>query len=157
MIGMAAAANIGGILLSSIGESKKDQKKKWKEGAFQMSLTTLPLLLVDGSIKLVEKCKSAKINNNFVKIIVSAFGVAIGSNTAIAISNKLRNDKEAKKPKNEVKNPEFIEGLEIERHLHRQFMKLVEPGKSFEEIYSEMNELIKCCGYENLSKKLKRQ
>ena len=30
MIGMAAAANIGGILLSSIGESKKDQKKKWK-------------------------------------------------------------------------------------------------------------------------------
>lgn len=54
------------------------------------------------------------------------------------------------KSKNEVKNPEFIEGLEIERHLHRQFMKVVKPGKSFEEIYSEMNELIKCCGYENL-------
>ena len=112
MIGMAAAANIGGILLSSIGESKKDQKKKWKEGAFQMSLTTLPLLLVDGSIKLVEKCKSAKINNNFVKIIVSAFGVAIGSNTAIAISNKLRNDKEAKKPKRELKLIDMIANID---------------------------------------------
>lgn len=112
MIGMAAAANIGGILLSSIGESKKDQKKKWKEGAFQMSLTTLPLLLVDGSIKLVEKCKSAKINNNFVKIIASAFGVAIGSNTAIAISNKLRNDKEAKKPKRELKLIDMIANID---------------------------------------------
>ena len=77
-----------------------------------MSLTTLPLLLVDGSIKLVEKCKSAKINNNFVKIIASAFGVAIGSNTAIAISNKLRNDKEAKKPKRELKLIDMIANID---------------------------------------------
>lgn len=112
MIGMAAAGNIGGILLSSIGESKKDQKKKWKEGAFQMSLTTLPLLLVDGSIKLVEKAKSKKINNNFVKILVSIAGVTIGSNTAIAISNKLRNDKEAKKPKRELKLIDMVANID---------------------------------------------
>lgn len=112
MIGMAAAGNVGGILLSSIGESKKDQKKKWKEGAFQMSLTTLPLLLVDGGIKLVEKVKSKKINNNFVKILVSAIGVAIGSNTAVAISNKLRNDKEAKKPKRELKLIDMIANID---------------------------------------------
>lgn len=112
MIGMAAAGNIGGILLSSIGESKKDQKKKWKEGAFQMSLTTLPLLLVDGSIKLVEKAKSKKINNNLVKILVSIAGVTIGSNTAIAISNKLRNDKEAKKPKRELKLIDMVANID---------------------------------------------
>lgn len=112
MIGMAAAGNVGGILLSSIGESKKDQKKKWKEGAFQMALTTLPLLLVDGGIKLVEKVKSKKINNNFVKILVSVIGVAIGSNTAVAISNKLRSDKEAKKPKRELKLIDMIANID---------------------------------------------
>ena len=42
--------------------------KKWKEGAFQMSLTATPMLLVDGIIKLCEKSKNPRINNNFTKI-----------------------------------------------------------------------------------------
>lgn len=112
MLTMAACGNIGGIMMSSIGEPKSDKIKKWKEGAFQMALTTLPMLLVDGSIKLCEKSKNKKINNNFVKILASITGVAIGSNTAIAISNKLRSDKEAKKPKRELKLIDMIANLD---------------------------------------------
>ena len=112
MLSMAACANIGGILLSSIGERTADKKKKWKEGAFQMMLTAAPMLLVDGSIKLCEKSKNKKINNNFTKIIVSIMGVAIGSNSAIALSNKLRSDKEARKPKRELKPIDMIANLD---------------------------------------------
>ena len=112
MLTMAACGNMGGILLSSIGESKHDKIKKWKEGVFQMALTSLPMLLVDGSIKLCEKSKNPKINNNFVKIIASITGVAIGSNTAMAIFNKLRNNHDAKKPKRELKPIDMIANLD---------------------------------------------
>jgi hypothetical protein len=112
MLTMAACANSGGIMLSSIGEKKKDIIKKWKEGAFQMSLTSLPMLLVDGAIKLCEKSKNPRINNNLMKIIGSVIGVSIGSNTAIFISNKLRNNKEAQKPKRELKLIDMIANLD---------------------------------------------
>lgn len=112
MITMAACANIGGILLSSIGEPKNDQVKKWKEGAFQMALTSLPLILVDSSVKLCEKASSPKINNNLVKILVSVIGVAIGSNTAMEIYNKLRSGKEAKRPERELKPIDMIANID---------------------------------------------
>ena len=112
MLTMAACGNIGGILLSSIGEPKHDKEKKWKEGAFQMALTSIPMLLVDGSIKLCEKSKNKKINNNVVKILASIVGVAIGSKSSIAIFNSLRNDKEAKKPKRELKLKDMIANLD---------------------------------------------
>ena len=110
MLPMAAAANVGGILLSSIGETKSSQKKKWKEGAFQMMLTSAPMLLVDGSISLCKKFK--KLNNNVAKILVSCVGVFIGSNSAIALSNYLRNGKEAKKPKRELKPIDMIANID---------------------------------------------
>jgi len=112
MITMAACGNIGGIMMSSIGEPKHDIIKKWKEGAFQMVLTSAPLLLVDGSIALCTKSKHRLINNNFTKIICSVLGVTIGSNSAIALFNKLRNDKEAKKPKRELKLKDMIANLD---------------------------------------------
>jgi len=112
MLTMAACGNIGGILLSSIGEPKRDRIKKWKEGAFQMVLTSAPLLLVDGSIALCSKSKNPKINNNFTKIICSILGVTIGSNSAAALFNKLRSEKEAKKPKRELKLKDMIANLD---------------------------------------------
>jgi len=112
MLTMAACGNIGGILLSSIGEPKHDKIKKWKEGAFQMILTSAPMLLVDGSIKLCSKSKNPKINNNITKIIASIAGVAIGSNSAIYVSNKLRSNKEAKRPKRELKLKDMIANLD---------------------------------------------
>lgn len=112
MLAMAAGGNLGGILLSSIGEPKVDKIKKWKEGAFQMLLTSLPLLFVDGGIKLCEKSKNTKINNNFAKILVSIAGVALGSNLAVEASNRLRSEKEAKKPKRELKPIDMIANID---------------------------------------------
>ena len=68
--------------------------------------------MVDGSIKLCEKSKNKKINNNFVKILASVTGVVIGSNTAMAIFNSLRSDKEAKKPKRELKLKDMIANID---------------------------------------------
>lgn len=112
MLTMAASGNLGAILLSSIGEPKKDREKKWKEGAFQMLLTSLPILFVDGGVKLCEKAKNTKINNNLVKILVSAVGVVIGSNTALEVSNRLRSPKESKKPKRELKPIDMIANID---------------------------------------------
>mgnify|MGYP006916369472 CR=1 FL=1 len=98
--------------MSSIGEPKEDIKKKWKEGAFQMALTSAPLLLVDGSIALCSKSKKPIINNNFTKIICSILGVTIGSNSAAALFNSLRSEKEAKKPKRELKLKDMIANLD---------------------------------------------
>lgn len=110
MLSMAAAGNLGGVLLSSIGENKSNKKKKYKEGVFQMMLTTAPMLLVDGALAFCEKSK--KFNNNFAKIVASCIGVAIGSNSALYVSNKLRDDKEAKKPKRELKLIDMIANLD---------------------------------------------
>lgn len=54
------------------------------------------------------------------------------------------------KAEGEIENKEFLEGLEIEKALHKQFKDFVKPGKTFEEIFLKMNDLIKSYGYENL-------
>lgn len=77
-----------------------------------MTLTSAPMLLVDTVIKYCEKSKNPKINNNFTKIGASVAGVAIGSHTAIALFNKLRNEKEAAKPKRELKLIDMIANLD---------------------------------------------
>lgn len=110
MLLMAAAGNVGGVLFSSLVDRGSNRTKKWKEAAFQMMLTSAPMLLVDGAVKLCEKSK--KFNNNFVKILASGIGVAIGSSSALALSNKLRNDKEAKKAKRELKPIDMIANVD---------------------------------------------
>ena len=112
MLIMAACGNIGGILLSSIGDKKEDKIKKWKEGAFQMALTTIPMLLIDNIIAFCEKSKNPKINNNLTKIAGSIAGVIIGSNASLEIFNKLRGQKDAKKPERELKWLDMISNLD---------------------------------------------
>lgn len=111
MLFMAATANAGGILLNSIGKDKADNAKKWKEAAFQMVLTSAPMLLVDGAIKICERTK--KLNNNFAKLVSSAIGVIVGSKSALIISNKLRNKKEEiNKPKRKLKMIDMVANLD---------------------------------------------
>jgi len=112
MLTMAGCANLGGILLSSIGESVSNQKKKWKEGAFQMILTSAPMLLVDTAIKKCSKSSCKWINNNLTKIAASVAGVAVGSNAAIVVSNRLRSGKDTKKPKRELRPIDMIANLD---------------------------------------------
>ena len=112
MIAIAAGGNIGGILLSSIGEPKNNKLKKWKEGTFQMALTVIPMLLVDNIIAFCEKSSNPKINNNLTKIAGSIAGVAIGSSAAIRIFNKLRSNKDIKKPKRELKPIDMLANID---------------------------------------------
>lgn len=112
MLTMAAAGNIGGILFSSINEKVSDIKKKWKEGAFQMILTSAPMLLVDNTIKLCEKSKNTKINNNVFKIAASIAGVAIGSKAALVVSDKLRNSDGKHKSKRELKPIDMLANID---------------------------------------------
>lgn len=144
MLTMAAAGNCGGILLSSIGEPAKDKKKKWKEGAFQMILTSAPLLFVDGGIKLCAKSKNKLVNNNFAKIIASIAGVYTGSHLAVWVSNKLRSEKEAKKPERELKPIDMIanfdDAVAILVLTRLPFTKYLHPERLLPFIYS-------FCGY----------
>ena len=144
MLTMAAAGNCGGILLSSIGQPGKDKKKKWKEGAFQMILTSAPLLFVDGGIKLCAKSANKYINNNFAKIIASIAGVYTGSHLAVWVSNKLRNTKEAKKPDRKLKPIDMIanfdDAVAILVLTRLPFTKYLHPERLLPFIYS-------FCGY----------
>ena len=54
------------------------------------------------------------------------------------------------KPEGEIKNQEFVEGLKVERELHSLFINCARPGKTFEEVFLQMNQAIKARGYENL-------
>lgn len=97
MLIMAAGGNLGGISLSSIGENPDDIKKKWREGAFQMILTSAPMLMVDTSIKFCNSSKNKYINNNISKIIASVVGVTIGSKSAETLFNRLKPPEERHK------------------------------------------------------------
>ena len=48
------------------------------------------------------------------------------------------------------KSADFLQGLKAERLLHDRFIESAAPGKTFEEIFLEMNALIKSLGFENL-------
>jgi len=108
MLAMAGCADIGGILLSSIGKNANDKKKKWTEGAFQFALTSTPLLFVDTILKLCGKSKKKLINNNITKIAASVAGVYTGSHLALYIANKLRKQSAVKQPERKLKLIDMI-------------------------------------------------
>lgn len=50
----------------------------------------------------------------------------------------------------EIMNPEWRSGIEMERRLHNRMMEIVRPEMTFEELYYQMNEFIRSEGYINL-------
>lgn len=108
MIAMAGCADIGGIMLSSVGASSNDKRKKWTEGAFQFALTSTPLIFVDTILKQCEKSSKKYINNNLTKIGASVAGVYAGSNLALFIANKIRKQNSTKQPERKLKLIDMI-------------------------------------------------
>lgn len=92
IISMAVGANLGSISVSSVGKPKRQKEKKYNEGVFQVINSVLPMLLVDGGIKLCEKVK--KLNNAPAKIITSVFGVLAGTQAGIKLANKITDPKD---------------------------------------------------------------
>ena len=108
MLAMAGCADLGGILLSSIGTNSTERRKKWTEGAFQFALTSTPLIFVDTILKQCGKSSKRIINNNITKIAASVAGVYTGSHLALWVANKLRKQSPSKQPQRELKLIDMI-------------------------------------------------
>ncbi len=87
---MAGSANIGGVLGGSIGKTKEQKKKKWKEAAFQIMNISIPMLMVSSALGLCDKVSFLK--NNPSKIVGSIIGMTSGAAIATAITNATREE-----------------------------------------------------------------
>ena len=95
MLATAGAANVGGVLAGSIGASKESKEKKWREAAFQMMNTTIPMLMVSSALEICKRTK--QLNKTPAKIIGSIMGMTGGAMLATKLSNTLKDDDEPKR------------------------------------------------------------
>lgn len=87
---MAGSANVGGVLGGSIGASKEQKQKKWKEAGFQIMNISIPMLMVSSALEI---CNSVNfLKNNPSKIIGSIIGMTSGAAIATAITNATREE-----------------------------------------------------------------
>ena len=85
IIGMSASSIIGGVAVGMIGEDKKTNENKLKEGLFQFMNASIPTWIVGGVLKL---CESSKHFNNIPgKIMSIAGGLIVGMYGAASVSN----------------------------------------------------------------------
>ena len=85
IIGMSASSIVGGVAVGMIGENKKTNENKLKEGLFQFMNASIPTWIVGGVLKL---CESSKNFNNIPgKIMSIAGGLIVGMYGAASVSN----------------------------------------------------------------------
>ena len=96
MLIMAGGANVGGVLGGSIGATKEQKEKKWKEAGFQMLNVTAPMLMVSSFLSVCNKNANLK-NNKAVKIIGSTAAMIGGAFVATGLNNALKSDDEPKR------------------------------------------------------------
>lgn len=85
MVTLSASSIVGGVALGMIGEDKKTNENKAKEGLFQFLNASIPTWIVAGVIKL---CESSKNFNNIPgKIMSLAGGLIVGMYGAASVSN----------------------------------------------------------------------
>ena len=95
MLAVAGAANVGGVLAGSIGATKESKERKWREAAFQMMNTTIPMLMVSSALEICKRTK--QLNNNIAKVIGSIMGMTGGAMIATSINNAFKEDDEPKR------------------------------------------------------------
>ena len=95
MLAVAGAANVGGVLAGSVGATKESKERKWREAAFQMMNTTIPMLMVSSALEICKRVK--QLNNTPMKIIGSIIGMVGGAMTAANINNAFKDDDEPKR------------------------------------------------------------
>ena len=92
MLLMAGGANVGGVLAGSVGATKEQKKKKWKEAGFQVMNISIPMLMVSAALEI---CKNVKMLNNVpTKIVASIIGMTSGAALATKITNATREEGE---------------------------------------------------------------
>ena len=85
MILLSASSIIGGVGVGMIGEDKKTNENKLREGLFQFLNASIPTWVVGGVLKLCEESKT--FNNVPGKIMSIAGGLLVGMFGAAALSN----------------------------------------------------------------------
>ena len=95
MLAVAGAANVGGVLAGSVGATRESKERKWREAAFQMMNTTIPMLMVSSALEICKRVK--QLNNTPMKIIGSIIGMVGGAMTATNINNAFKDDDEPKR------------------------------------------------------------
>lgn len=95
IITMSAGSIAGGVAVGMIGENRKTNENKMKEGLFQFLNASIPTWIVAGVLKL---CESSKNFNNLPgKIMSVAGGLIVGMYGAASVSNLIC-DPHDKKP-----------------------------------------------------------
>ncbi len=85
MVAMSAGSITGGVAVGMIGENKKTNENKMREGLFQFLNASIPTWIVAGVLKL---CESSKNFNNLPgKILSVAGGLIVGMYGAASVSN----------------------------------------------------------------------
>lgn len=92
MLLMAGGANLGGVLVGSIGATKEQKNKKLKEAGFQIMNISIPMLMVSAALEICKNVK--KLNNVPSKIIASIIGMSSGAAIATVITNATREEGE---------------------------------------------------------------
>ena len=85
MVAVSAGSITGGVTVGMIGENRKTNENKMKEGLFQFLNASIPTWIVAGVLKL---CESSKNFNNLPgKILSVAGGLIVGMYGAASVSN----------------------------------------------------------------------
>ena len=92
MIMLSASSIIGGVLCGMIGESKKTNENKAKEGLFQFFNAAIPTWIVAGVLKLCEESKN--FNNIPGKMLSVAGGLLVGMYGAASLANVICDPKD---------------------------------------------------------------
>ncbi len=95
MLTMAGFANVGAVLATSYKEKKENINKKWKEAAFQMMNTTIPMLMVSGVLELCKKTKM--LSGKIPRAIASILAMVSGAAAATKITNMTKDKNEPKR------------------------------------------------------------
>ena len=85
MVLLSGTSILGGVCAGMLGEDRKTNKNKIKEGVFQFLNASVPAWVVGGALKL---CESSKNFNNIPgKIMAMAAGLLVGMYGAASLSN----------------------------------------------------------------------
>ncbi len=85
LLAMAGGANVGSVLLSSIGKKPEQIKKKIHEAGFQVMNTTIPMLMVSAANAICNQTIGK--SKPLVRIAASIVGMASGAMLATKITN----------------------------------------------------------------------
>ncbi len=95
LLAMAGGANVGSVAVSSIGKKPDVIKKKIREGLFQTTNATIPMLMVSAANAVCNKTIGK--SKPLVRVIASLAAMAGGAMTATKITNKIKPETEAKR------------------------------------------------------------